>query len=339
MIALPEWATIAGYRTAWAAVRWMPAGAAYRMFDQVADVMVRRGGNGLARLRANYARVRPELSDRELDDLVRQGLRSYLRYACDAFRLPDRTPEELDRTVRPIGDGPVREHLAAGRSVVVFVAHMGNWDAAGAWSTSHLAPVTTVAERLEPEAVFQEFFAFREKLGMTILPLTGGPDPFTGLKAAVQRGDFVALVADRDLTRGGVEVDFCGLRARMAKGPAVLALQSGAPLFAAEIHYERAQPGRGINGYEVVVGFSEQIVVPEQGTTAQRVAAMTQACATFLEGAIRAHTEDWHMMQRVFVEDLDPARVACTAAEEPEPASSEPASSEAALSAPPEATP
>ncbi|HMT91016.1 MAG TPA: phosphatidylinositol mannoside acyltransferase, partial [Dermatophilaceae bacterium] len=248
--------------------------------------------------------------DRELDDLVRQGMRSYLRYACDSFRLPDRTAEELDRAVRPIGDGPVREHLAAGRSVVVFVAHMGNWDTAGAWSTAHLAPVTTVAERLKPEAVFQEFFAFREALGMTILPLTGGPDPFTGLKAAVQRGDFVALVSDRDLTRGGVEVDFCGRRARMAKGPAVLALQTGAPLFAAEIHYERAQPGRGINGFEVVVGFSEQIPVPSEGKTADRVVAMTQACATFLEGAIREHTEDWHMMQRVFVEDLDPGRLA-----------------------------
>ena len=310
MIWLPEWATIAGYRTAWGAVRRLPAGAAYRMFDQFADLMVRRGGSGLERLRANYARVRPELSDRELDDLVRQGMRSYLRYACDSFRLPDRTAEELDRAVRPIGDGPVREHLAAGRSVVVFVAHMGNWDTAGAWSTAHLAPVTTVAERLKPEAVFQEFFAFREALGMTILPLTAGPDPVTGLKAAVQRGDFVALVSDRDLTRGGVEVDFCGRRARMAKGPAVLALQTGAPLFAAEIHYERAQPGRGINGFEVVVGFSEQIPVPSEGKTADRVVAMTQACATFLEGAIREHTEDWHMMQRVFVEDLDPGRLA-----------------------------
>ena len=32
---------------------------------------------------------------------------------------------------------------------------------------------------------------------------------------------------------------------------------------------------------------------------------MTQACADVLGGTIREHTQDWHMMQRVFVDDLD----------------------------------
>jgi KDO2-lipid IV(A) lauroyltransferase len=36
---------------------------------------------------------------------------------------------------------------------------------------------------------------------------------------------------------------------------------------------------------------------------------MTQALATVFEQAIREHPEDWHMLQKVFVNDLDPARM------------------------------
>lgn len=309
-------ATVAAYRTAWRAVRLAPEAVAYGVGDLVADLMWRRGGKGVVRMRANYARVRPDLAESDLDALVRAGLRSYLRYAIDSFRLPDRTADELRATVRTRNDGAVRDYLQSGRAVVVFVGHMGNWDVAGAWSTQNLAPVTTVAERLKPEEVFREFFAFRERLGMTILPLTGGDDPFAGLVAAVERGDFVALAADRDLTRGGVEVEFFGRRARMAKGPAALALRTGAALFAAEIHFEKAPRGEGLGGYYTVVGFSDEIRPPVVGDTSDAAAldtvgavqAMTQACATHLEGAIREHTEDWHMMQKVFIEDLDPAR-------------------------------
>ncbi len=303
---------VLGYRAGFSAIRALPAAAAYRLFDTIADAATRKGGKGgkgVQRLRANYARVRPELDDGALDRLVRDGMRSYMRYYCDAFRLPDRTPDELLAATRATGDGPIREALAARRGAVVFVCHMGNWDTAAAWSTTHLAPVTTVAERLEPEEVFREFFEFRESLGMTILPLTGGDDPFTGLKKAVERGDFVALVADRDLTHNGLEVDLCGHRARMAKGPAVLALMTRAPLFAAAIHYEDAPQVAG-SGKGIVIEFSPQIPVPDGGSTRDKVATMIQGCADFIGQAITAHTVDWHMLQRVFVDDLDPVAAA-----------------------------
>ncbi len=302
--------SIAGFSIGWYAVRHLPERTAYLAFETLADVLVRRGGKGVERLRSNYARVRPELSDRELDQLVKEGMRSYMRYFCETFRLNDVTSEQLADIVRTSGDGPIRELLAEGRSVVVFIAHMGNWDLAGAWSTQHLAPVTTVAERLEPEEVFQGFLDFRQAMGMTILPLTGGPDPFVGLKKAVDRGDFIALVADRDLTKNGVEVDFCGQRARMAKGPAVLSILTGAPLFAAAIYYTPAERGHGIGGQHVMVEFSPQIGRPEGVPTALAAESMVADCAAHLEAAIREHTADWHMLQRVFAEDLDPVRTA-----------------------------
>ena len=168
--------------------------------------------------------------------------------------------------------------------------------------------MTTVAERLKPEQVFRDFLEFRQSLGMTILPLTGAGDPFVGLKQAIARGDFVALVSDRDLTHNGLEVDLCGHRARVAKGPAVLAVLTGAPLFTATISYESAPDLPG--GTRVFVEFSPQVPVPADGTTRDKVQAMTQACADLVSAGIRAHTEDWHMLQRVFLDDLDESRLA-----------------------------
>lgn len=297
---------LAAYNLGWRLVRQLPPRAAYALFDQIADVAWRRDGKSVQRLRSNYARVRPELDQAGLDQLVRAGMRSYLRYWCEAFRLPELTTADLATAVRPVGTEPVVARLAQDLPVVMFLGHLGNWDLAGAWGTTALAPVTTVAERLEPEELFERFLAFRESLGMRILPLTGGNNVFRELRSALRGAAFVPLLADRDLTDGGVEVDFCGHRARMAVGPAALALTTGAALHPVTIYYERRRGARhtATNGWQTVITWHDRVPVPEAGTTRDKVQFMTQQCADVLAAAVREHTEDWHMMQRVFVEDL-----------------------------------
>ncbi|MGB7447559.1 MAG: phosphatidylinositol mannoside acyltransferase [Ornithinimicrobium sp.] len=299
---------LAAFRLGWRGVRLLPGSVAYRLFDIGALISHRRGGADVRAMRANYARARPELSPAQLDHLVQAGMRSYLRYWCDVFRLPDRSPAELAGLVRCENDDAVRADVTAGRGQVLFLGHLGNWDTAGAWATSHLAPVTTVAERLRPEELYAEFLAFRVRLGMTILPLTGESAVFGRLVRAVRAGAFVPLLADRDLTHTGVQVKFCGHEARMASGPAALAVSTGAPLRPVAVHYEH-RPGRrpGPSAYRIVIAFGSQVADPVDGTTKERVQAMTQGCADFLTASVRRHTEDWHMMQPVFsVREDDP---------------------------------
>jgi KDO2-lipid IV(A) lauroyltransferase len=312
--ALPDVLAVAGYRLGWRLVRRLPERAALRLFDAIADLATARGGSGVERMRANYGRVRPELDAAALDALVKAGMRSYLRYYCEAFRLPDRSPAELRDAVRVLGDGPVRHEIAAGRPVIAFLGHLGNWDLAGAWGAVELAPVVTVAERLKPEEVFEEFLAFRESLGMTILPLTGAGNVFAELRARLGEPVIIPLLADRDLTARGIEVDLCGHRARVAAGPAALAVAGRAALFPASIRYEARD---GARGHRIVITFHERVPDPGTGTTRERVVAMTQGCADALGGVIREHTEDWHMLQRVFVEDLEPARAPTAAGSAP----------------------
>lgn len=297
-----DWLVTRAYFAGWRLVRLMPERSAYRLFDRVADRSWRGRGRGVQRLEANLARVCPEAGPEELRELSRAGMRSYLRYYCDAFRLPGWSRDRLTSTVRTVGDEPVRELLAGGGSVVMFLGHLGNWDHAGAWSTVELATVTTVAERLEPEAVFTAFLGFREQLGMRIVPLSGAEVFRTLLTALREPGTFMPLLADRDLSNNGVEVQFFGQPARMAAGPAALALATGAALYPVSIHYEPLARGRARHG--IVITWHDRVSVPE-GRRGAQVAAMTQSCADALAGAIAEHPQDWHMLQRVFTADFD----------------------------------
>jgi KDO2-lipid IV(A) lauroyltransferase len=197
--------------------------------------------------------------------------------------------------------GMLRTALGAGRGVVGALGHLGNWDHAGAWAALELAPVTTVAERLRPEAVYQRFVAYRARLGIEVLPLTGGPPPMPVLAGRLRRGGFVPLLCDRDLSGSGVTVDLLGEPARVAAGPAALAARTGAALHPVTVHYERSTASP--NGWGVAVVVHPE--VPVTGPGALRQAA--QGCADAWSAAIRARPEDWHMLQRVFVADLDPA--------------------------------
>lgn len=293
---------------------WLVRGAG----NLAADVTwaLRRGG--VDRLEANLARVRPDLDARGVRRLGRAAMRSYLRYFGEAFTLSSLTPEQIDARVRAVGLENLTRPVGEGRGVVLALGHLGNWDLAGAWAGRNIAPVTTVAERLEPPEVFEEFTRFREGLGMRILAL-GDPDVFRGLVRAVRSGPaIVPLLADRDLTAKGVEVDLLGRRARVAAGPAALALTADAPLVATVITYERLRGRRrrlAGSPWGIRIDFVPVPPLPDDVPRADRVAALTQAWVDRLADGITRRAQDWHMLQRVFVEDLDPARYARTRAE------------------------
>jgi len=299
-----------GYLAGWRVVRALPRPVAEAVFRAGADHAHRKGGRGTARLSANLRRVvGPELPEAELDALTRRALRSYARYWMEAFRLPSRSREQLRQGFRLDRQELLAEAVASGRGAVVALPHSGNWDAAGAWVAAMGWPLTTVAERLKPEAVFERFVAFREGLGMEIIPTHGGSrPPFDVLVDRVRAGHVVPLLADRDLSARGVEVTFFGGRTRMPVGPALLAIRTGAPLFVASMWYEPDMPCARLEGPLPVPG-------PDSGPLDQRVRALTQQVADRLAAGIAEHPEDWHMLQRMWLDD--PADAATTAPAEP----------------------
>ncbi|GAA1600084.1 MULTISPECIES: phosphatidylinositol mannoside acyltransferase [Kribbella] len=275
------------FALAWMVVRRLPERTVIWLFTKAADRTYARNGRGVRRLRSNLAAVRPDATDAELDALTKAGMRSYLRYWQEAFRLPEWSGEEIVGRVRTVNEKLLRDAYAAGQGVICALPHLANYDHAGAWAGLTGMPVSTVAERLQPESLFDRFIEYRKQLGMEVLPLTGGDEDVTAVLAdRLRAGGFVCLVADRDLSERGVPVTFFGRPSRMPVGPAALSLKTGAPLIPATLHYD---------GPDLVITFHDTI---EPDSAAE----MTQRCADAFARGIAEHPGDWHMLQRIFLD-------------------------------------
>ena len=283
--------TYVGYFVAWKLLGLLPEPRAYALMDWLADQITKRNPAGVQRLRSNYLRVRPDLAESELQAAVKAGMRSYLRYWCDTFRLPKWSHEQIVNRVTVINDHLLRDALAAGSGAIVSLPHAGNWDHAGAYYCETGAPIVTVAEHLEPERLFKKFLAYRESLGMEVLDASARS--LGTLSQRLRQGRLIALVADRDLSKNGVDVTFFGHPARMPAGPAVLSMQTGAPLLTAFVRYLES-------GIEIT--FEPAIEVPSEGKQSEKIAQMIQESAARLEKHLTRHVTDWHMLQRIWID-------------------------------------
>lgn len=298
MSLVTDWATSQGFAASWQLVRRMPEPAAYRLFNKIADQLWARGAGGVDQLERNLTRVHPDYSALELRELSRTGMRSYMRYWCEAFRLPSWSPSRISDYFFLERHEFLDAALESGRGAIMVPGHMGNWDHAGAWAALRYGGLTTVAERLKPEKLFDQFLAYREGMGFEVLPL-GDSDVVRTLARRLKEGKLVALLGDRDLRGSGVPVEFFGESASMPGGPAVLALLTGAPLHPVSLWFD----GERATGY-----VHDEVVIPQTGTREEKVALMTQQIASALESGIREHSDDWHMLQKVWWSDIEGQR-------------------------------
>jgi len=278
------------YFAGWRVVRWMPESSAYRLAFWVADFLVKRNGKSVQRLRSNLSRTQPGITALDLDLLVIEAMRSYMRYWCDTFRLPDWSKKRILETVTVTNEHLLMDAIAAKTGVIVALPHAGNWDHAGAYFCAKGIRLVTVAERLKPEKLFLKFLGYRQAMGMEVLPLDGRV--LGTLQERLEEGALVALVSDRDLSRSGIEVEFFGGKARMPAGPALLALRTNAPLITAFVSYTD-------NG--VHIDF-RSIVLPMSGDENSKVQQIVQMTAKYFEDGISENPEDWHMLQRIWVD-------------------------------------
>lgn len=293
------------FSLAWEVVPRLPIGLVEGVSAFAGRVIAALGGSSVRQLRRNMATLTGrQPTRREVSDAVA----SYFRCFGQQFALPGVSEEWLRLSTDYPRAGEVRELLKEG-PVVLALTHSGNWDLAGAWFGQNCGPIVTVAEKLDPPELFQKFVEFRESLGMEVIGVGKGESVFEELVRRTEgRGVFVPLLADRDISGSGIEVTLGTQRALVAAGPAALALRLGRPLVAGHITYKREGrfPRRR---WALSVDISEPLVAPDPAPGETAVEALTRAWVRRVEPAMIAGVRDWHMMQRLYVSDLDPERL------------------------------
>jgi phosphatidylinositol dimannoside acyltransferase len=244
----------------------------------------------------NLQRVDPTLSGRKLRNAVGRTFESYARYWVESFRLPDMSPADVDAGFTHEGMEHLEAALAEGKGCILALPHLGSWEWAGFWlARVRDIGVTVVVERLDPPELFEWFAELRRGFGFEVVPL--GPEAATASARALAANRVLALVSDRDLGGGGVDVEFFGERTTLPGGPALLALRSGAPLLPVTVYHRN--------------GSHHGVVRPPLDTTRKGklrddMVRVTQDLAHALEELIRAAPDQWHLTQPNWPSDREP---------------------------------
>ena len=234
-------------------------------------------------MRANLVHVVPAASAAELDRLVREAFSSYARYWADVARLQANS----DLAGMSFEGTPQLNTLLSNGPAIIALPHLGSWEPGGLYMARAGRALTTVAEELEPPALFHWFVDQREALGIHVIGLRA--ESTTKLLAVLRAGEAVALIADRDVTGDGVEVEFFGAPTSVPGGPALLALRSGAPIFPTAIYHDADGGRRAV--------IRPALEVSRRASLREDVQRITQDLVFQLELLIRAAPEQWHVFQ------------------------------------------
>ncbi|UCC23852.1 MAG: lysophospholipid acyltransferase family protein [Gemmatimonadales bacterium] len=235
----------------------------------------------------NIARAFPRRDRAWRRRIAAASYRHLGREAVATFRLAGSSSERVRSVTRVEGLEALEAALAEGRGVVMVAGHLGNWEMGGAALAARGLPVDAVVQVQRNPRFDEDLRRARERLGIRIMSKQSAP---RAVLQSLREGHLAALVADQNVVRGGVFVDFFGTPAATARGPAVFALRTGAPLWAGV-----ALKIDGGRGYRVMV---RPVSIPLTGDQEEDVRRLTRAHLSILESWIEEAPEQYFWLHK-----------------------------------------
>jgi len=278
----------------WIAKR-LPTRIGRALFRWVGSLTYRFASTLRATVAANQARVlgRP-VDDPFVVANTREAFRRYARYWYDSFAIEEWAAEDVLAAFTWDGDEHLFRMAEEGNGTIAVLPHLGNWDASARAMADRGLRMVAVAEHLRPERLFQLFVRQRERYGIEVVALEAHHGVGRALTTALANNKLIGLLADRDLTGRGIEVEMFGARRRLPAGPAMLALSTGAPVAV-------------VGTFETPAGWHGVVWpldMPDRtGDRRADATAITQAIAEAFERLISMSPADWHVFEPAWPED------------------------------------
>jgi phosphatidylinositol dimannoside acyltransferase len=243
-------------------------------------------------------RYRRAVSDpASLEQLVKDAFRHHAYYSVELARAPSYDARWISERLIVETPENVAELLTKRRAMILIGMHFGAIEMPGTLAVQGVGPLVTPMEFVANPRIQRYIYSTRAAVGTTIVSLKDAP---TALIAALRRDEPVGLVADRDITGGGVEVELFGATTRIPAGPALLAGESGAPVCMGAVR--RTAPGR----YR---GKLLPLPAPEGASRRERSRSMLRAEARLFEQLISDAPEQWLALFHPIWPDLEPPGV------------------------------
>jgi len=269
------------------AIKILPLEHTIKLVEFVSSKLVHRSNSPKAKqLSKNIKRVNPNLSDKALSKITRQGFASYGRYWVESLAMPNLSAQEISDGFHVEGMSNITSVLEGGFSPILGLPHLGGWEWGAAWlHRVNGLEVAAVVEKLEPVEVFEWFVALRQTYGIEVIAL--GDGAFKDLVKAVKAQKVICLLADRDIAGNGIEVDFFGETTTLPAGPALLSFRTGSPILPTAVFFD---------GDKRLAEVGKPIWPTKTGDLKDDLYQTTQSLALRLEGLICKAPEQWHML-------------------------------------------
>lgn len=217
-----------------------------------------------------------------LERLVRRAYRHAARYYLEMIRAPAMTPRYLDERLIVETPEVVDAAFGPGTPVIFVGLHYGAIELPALYLTQRSGrPASGPMETLADPALQAWIVRSRGAAGINLVDIRAARRE---LLAAIARGESVGIVADRDILGTGLALPFFGASARFPIGPALLAVETGVPMYVAAVR--RAGAGR-------YYGRLHPAPVSPTGTRRERIAAAMAGVVTAFEDAIALAPEQW----------------------------------------------
>jgi lauroyl/myristoyl acyltransferase len=233
---------------------------------------------------ANLRIAFPHADAARIDAIARGAYAHLGRETMMTLRLSWATREQVIARTRLVGEDVVRAEYERGRGVIFAIGHLGNWEIAGAAMAARGYRLAAIGKRAANPLFYARVMQARQRMGVEIIDFHRASRPT--LKA-LREGYMVAFAADQHAGTSGIMVPFFGRPASTYRGPALMALRTGAPLYL-------ATPLRMPDGmYELTM---DRLDTTPTGDLEADVLRVTAAYSAMLEAAVRANPDQylWH---------------------------------------------
>lgn len=275
-------------------VNVLPLRAAYAFAQFISDLQYAVSFIDRRNVRANIKKI---LNREDVDErFVRDVFRNFGKYLVDFFRMVRYVDDDFVRKyVKCQGVEHLKNALKRGKGAIFMTAHMGSWEMGGIIVRKMGFPILAVALPHKHKLVNDLFNSQREKCGVTVVT------PQVAVRRCLEKlkaNETIALVADRDFGPHGLLMDFLGCKALLPKGPAILAIKTGAAIV--PTFFIRNDDGTFDLTFEPPV-YSNY--VGDQTVSDDVLKGIINQYIKTVEDRIRRFPGQWLMFRKFWVED------------------------------------
>lgn len=249
-------------------------------------------------IRENLKRAFPEKSEIERENLLEKNYFHYGVLFLEFIRSFWSYSSFMDQNCEVLGNEHLINAQKKGKGVLVFTAHIGNWEllpACGAYVLKQ--PVTMVTKHLKPEWLHQFISKERESIGVK---MAFEPRTMQTVLRALHKNEIVGFVMDQYMGAPfAARVPFFGIPVGSQIALATIALRVGSPVVPASVY--RTKDGKYIVEFE-----AEMPLLNATSDRDESIIANTAKYVAKTEEWIRKNPEQWLWIHRRWKGKLDP---------------------------------